>query len=567
MADNTWPHPFASSNEAVVPAMPTSSSRYPPTEASKYSQEADEDRITPVPPVEQNKDNTATREEEQYKTSEEERKDAATNIVPFATDLERNVESGVYVLDEAAYRLKHGLHPEVVVKKTKDGKKVLIPQPTDSRDDPLNWPRTQKMAILVMLVVNAFTADYAAATGTSAIVAQAEEWQISPDKVNHATAGNTFMLGVGGLVAVWLSAGLVAAAAKSFESYMAARIINGFFCVAATAGGLMWINDVWFFHEHPRKINIWSTAIILSPFLGPQFMAAILSVTGWRVGMWLCFGIIMLGVVTTVAVGEETFYPRHLHADNAPQRKSRLMRLIGVEQCRDHWTTNTFLESGTRLVKTISRLPVLLVCIFYLFDFAWTIANNTTISALIIPTYNFNYRALAAIYAAPVVGALLGLAAGHFLFDLLGAHQARHYNGKTEPEDRLLILCFITPFKVLGFVLIGSTLEDHESYWILAVGWTLHTCTTVITTTAVGAYLIDAYPEASGECAAWLNFARTLGGFIVGYFQLNWVNAQGSEGVFLIEASITAAAFVLAIGLGLRGKKWRRGGTLAFKTC
>jgi hypothetical protein len=41
----------------------------------------------------------------------------------------------------------------------------------------------------------------------------------------------------------------------------------------------MWIKDVWFFHEHARKINVWSTAIILSPFLGPQFMAAILSVS------------------------------------------------------------------------------------------------------------------------------------------------------------------------------------------------------------------------------------------------------------------------------------------------
>jgi hypothetical protein len=196
-----------------------------------------------------------------------------------------------------------------------------------------------------------------------------------------------------------------------------------------------------------------------------------------------------------------------------------------------------------------------------------TIANNTTISALIIPTYNLTYSSLAAIYAAPVVGALLGLAAGHFLFDLLGAHQARHYNGKIEPEARLVILCFITPFKMLCFVLIGSTLEDHESCWILAVSWALHTCTTVITTTAVGAYLIDAYPEASGECAAWLNFARTLGGFIVGYFQLNWVNAQGSEEVFIIEASIMGAAFVLAIIIGLWGKKWRRGGTLGFKTC
>lgn len=71
------------------------------------------------------------------------------------------------------------------------------------------------------------------------------------------------MLGVGGLATVWLSAWIGrlpvlfwfsclsaataawAAAARSFESYMAARILNGFFSVAAAGGGLMWIKDVW----------------------------------------------------------------------------------------------------------------------------------------------------------------------------------------------------------------------------------------------------------------------------------------------------------------------------------
>ena len=74
---------------------------------------------------------------------------------------------------------------------------------------------------------------------------------------------NTFMLGVGGLVVVWFSAyfgrlpvlfwfqcfsaatAAWAAAAQSFDSYMAARLLNGFFSVAAAGGGLMWIKDVW----------------------------------------------------------------------------------------------------------------------------------------------------------------------------------------------------------------------------------------------------------------------------------------------------------------------------------
>jgi len=194
------------------------------------------------------------------------------------------------------------------------------------------------------------------------------------------------MLGIGGLATVWLgayfgrlpvlfwfsclSAGTAAwsAAARSFESYMASRILNGTFCVAGAASGLCWINDVFFFHQRPRKINIWSTAIILSPFLGPQFMAAIISVDSWRTGMWLNFGFIALGVALIILFGDETFYPRHLPKEQIPPRKNRLLRVVGIEQARTHYTTNTFWEAGSRLAYTIFKLPVFLICFFYFFD-------------------------------------------------------------------------------------------------------------------------------------------------------------------------------------------------------
>ena len=48
------------------------------------------------------------------------------------------------------------------------------------------------------------------------------------------------------------------AGAKTFESFMAARILNGFFSTVAQVGGLMYIQDMFFFHERTRKINIWA---------------------------------------------------------------------------------------------------------------------------------------------------------------------------------------------------------------------------------------------------------------------------------------------------------------------
>lgn len=81
------------------------------------------------------------------------------------------------------------------------------------------------------------------------------EWNKIPNEINHATAGNVFMLGVGGIVVVWFSAyfgrlpvlvlfqslNLATCAwsgsATNFESFMAARILHGFFAVVAAAVG------------------------------------------------------------------------------------------------------------------------------------------------------------------------------------------------------------------------------------------------------------------------------------------------------------------------------------------
>lgn len=81
------------------------------------------------------------------------------------------------------------------------------------------------------------------------------------------------------------------------------------------------------------------------------------------------------------------------------------------------------------------------------------------------------------------------------------------------------------------------------------------------------AYVIDAYPHASGETAAWLNAARTFGGFAVGYVQIIWAQAQGTQKEFGIQSGIVAAVFGVVVVLqffGARMRRWQ--GQLEFKT-
>lgn len=89
---------------------------------------------------------------------------------------------------------------------------------SDDPNDPLNWPEWKKNMTLLVIAIVSCCGDYGNATGSIAIIPQAGQWHISPNTVNHATAGNVFMIGAGGLVVVWFSAFFVSIPAHSIAS-------------------------------------------------------------------------------------------------------------------------------------------------------------------------------------------------------------------------------------------------------------------------------------------------------------------------------------------------------------
>ena len=59
------------------------------------------------------------------------------------------------------------------LKRTSDGHIALIPQPSDSPDDPLNWLPAKKAATLAIIGFIAFLPDYTAGTGIVTVIPQA----------------------------------------------------------------------------------------------------------------------------------------------------------------------------------------------------------------------------------------------------------------------------------------------------------------------------------------------------------------------------------------------------------
>ncbi len=277
--------------------------------------------------------------------------------------------------------------------------------------DPRHWTEWKKNSFLLIISATAFLADFGSSTGSITLLPQSKEWHLPLTTINHALVGSQFMIGAGGLVVVTLSAcfgrlpvlfyflslsvatAVWCAAATSFDSFMTARILNGFFSSVAQAGGLMWISDMFVTAEQPRKINFWSSFIIIAPFIGPLVSAFIVTRTTWPWVFWLVTMLSAVCWILMVLFLDETFFNRTaIPRTTPPPRSSRFLRLLGVEQYKKKLVGNSLKQALVRPAVAITKLPILLSSLYYMFTFAWVIGLNAAIDVFTQETYGFRYK-------------------------------------------------------------------------------------------------------------------------------------------------------------------------------
>ena len=168
-------------------------------------------------------------------------------------------------------------------------------------------------------------------------------------------------------------------------------------------------------------------------------------------------------------------------------------------------------------------------------------------------------------YFFGIVGVLLGWFAGHFLHDAVGNFYMRRHAGRLDPEARLIITYPATLILCLSLIILGFALQNHWHYMVLAVFAATQCFGVMIVTTAINAYLLDCYPEGSGEVSAWVTASRNWAGFMATYVQIAWVTRIGVAKALGIQAAITFASIFLMIFLQMYGKRMRRWqGRMAF---
>ncbi|KAH0844477.1 MFS transporter [Fonsecaea pedrosoi] len=516
--------------------------------------------------------------------------------VPGAVVVEQG--NGAVLLDVGHVKEQSG---RTNLKLTRDGHTVLVPQPTDDPNDPLNWSDLKKNLLLLAISLAAFQSDYQTAAGVPSVGLQGVEWHLSPVHVNYAgnlnvlmkyvfaafpvkpidpleKAGLTvfFLSGIGGLVWIpliylwgrapvlfWTSfigtfLTLATCLVPNFAGYYGLRALMGVFLSSGPAVGLAFIQDVFFLHEQARKIGIWIFAVQVCPYCSPMFGSYIIAATGsWRATFWVVFGLEALVLLCLALFLDESFYRRDLPPSQQPQRGTRILRLVGWWQLQVHRRYfASFTSSFLRVFEILLKPIIIPLLAFY----SSAILFAEPVSA---GGYGMSLNSTGYLYFAPIIAVLIGETLGHFINDWTTTRYVRQHNGVFKPEARLPPVYLTLLLTVPGLILVGQALERHLSWVAVAFGWAMYTAAVMMFSVPLFAYALDSYRNAPGEVSAWFNFARIIGGFSVGYFQQGWGLRSGFDVSFGVQAAIVASGGLIILALQIYGEKLRaRGGVL-----
>jgi len=134
----------------------------------------------------------------------------------------------------------------------------------------------------------------------------------------------------------------------------------------------------------------------------------------------------------------------------------------------------------------------------------------------------------------------------------------KRHAGRLDPEARLIITYSATLILCLSLIILGFAFEKHWHYMVIAIFAGAQCVGVMIVTTAINTYLLDCYPEGSGEVSAWVTASRNWAGFMATYIQIEWVTRLGPAKALGIQAAVTFASIFLMAFLQLYGKRMRQ---------
>ncbi|KAF9773848.1 hypothetical protein IL306_008255 [Fusarium sp. DS 682] len=356
------------------------------------------------------------------------------------------------------------------------GKIVLVPQPTDDPNDPLNWPRWKKEMFTVSFVIGCGCVGAVGPLLAPATVPLAESFDVPLQTFTLGFTGSLIIsLAFGNLLCnslammigkrpVYLitTVGLLlttiwAAVAKDFTSLAISRAVQGF-CISPMEALIpASISDVWFVHQRGFRNALFNLGVLGGINLAAPIAGAIIDKYGYRTCLWGMAGAFVIQLLLTFFFMPETAYKRPVNSDiptsspmgamddkqesvlevehsasvgggtTIPEKHSFLYEL---QPWSGYYDSSGFWYSILAPFKMLGSPVVIWGCFQLTICMSWLVMLANTVSQIFTgPPYNFTVAQVGLTSLSSFVGTFIATALAGMMVDGLAKFMARKNQG------------------------------------------------------------------------------------------------------------------------------------------
>ncbi|KAK8067268.1 hypothetical protein PG997_014015 [Apiospora hydei] len=430
----------------------------------------------------------------------------------------------------------------------------LVPQPSDSKEDPLNWPPLVKHGILLQVSLLTLMGTIGAATINPAFVPLAAAFGITPVQASYeltvwivfAAVCPVFLVplaNVHGRLPFYVLGNLLAAATNlaaghcdRWSALLATRALNGVGAGCAAALGPATVCDLYFLHERGLFMGVYTFCVTNAPHLAPLGGGFIAQNLGWRecfkIPSYIQFGLVAI----TFFCFPETLYFRKVDDSQAESKTPNGGR------------RKLSLSSFAAPFVMMRYLGIILPALYYMTAFAYgSLLFGATGSVVFRGFYSFDTAQTGMIISIPlVIGCLLGECSAGWFTDWL-------QRGARRPESRLdaLWLALLVP---VGIIVQGVCISHAErTGWIAnAVGMAIASFGLQVAGTVTYTYCTDA-----AEISVVLTLFRHIYCGLVPFYAVPLADRIQYQYAWLLFACLNVAFLLPLVVLRLYGEQFR----------
>ncbi|KAG9698554.1 WD40 repeat-like protein, partial [Aureobasidium melanogenum] len=440
---------------------------------------------------------------------------------------------------------------------------ALYPVPSEDPNDPLQWSKSKKTMILIIVSLYSFLGNSALVGPSVYLEIYSKEFGISVTEASGLVSYPNLVFGFGSLLLVpaYLKFGrrpilllsllmfvfglLGASQATSYGGLMAARIIHALGSGVCEALPVQLVNDIFFLHERGKRLGYYTVCLCWGS-TGPLYAGYMLAAGySWRLYFYVEFAFACALLILAFVFVEESSYKRVVATTPTPdsdKEKGHVehVEVVAVAPPRRSWLQTLKPWSGIDHEAEFFMTMLRSFSYFLVPSVLWVVTsfgiyiglgaltfNYTFPIKIVAPPYNWNPKNSGLIALGNIIGYALAVPFASSS-DRIAAWLTKRNNSIREAEMRLWVLlpvCLIAP---AGLILYGFTAQNNLHWIGYFAGVAMTDFVSYFYFSFVLAYAVDSMTANTAEMLIAMNLGKQAISFGMGIYLLEWILEHGA---------------------------------------